>query len=190
MTHGKRYPYRVALNVAEALRTVLEPFCEHIVIAGSLRRMKPDVGDIELLYIPKFATRQKDLLETEQFDVTEAVPIELWLKSGVLAKRPNKNGIFTWGKENKLAIHVSTGIPVDLFSTDSNRWWNALVVRTGPKDSNLLITTTAQKKGYSFEAYGSGFRSLNGHNPYHQTTSERDVFEFIGLPYLEPKDRK
>lgn len=189
MTHGKRYPYAVALNVAEALRTALEPFCERIVIAGSLRRQKPDVGDIELLLIPKVGTRQKDLLDTEQYDRAGEF-IDGWLKSGVVAKRPNKNGVFTWGSQNRLAVHVKSGIPLDIFTTTPACWFNALVVRTGPKDSNLLITTTAQKKGYSFEAYGSGFRSLNGHNPYHQTTSERDVFEFIGLPYLEPRDRK
>lgn len=186
MTHGKRYPYAVALNVAQALVTVLEPFCERIVIAGSLRRQKPDVGDIELLMIGKTATRQVDLLSTEEYDIS-AAEIERLVGQGILSKRPNKNGIFTWGKENKLAIHVKTGIPVDLFATDLARWWNALVVRTGPKDSNLLITTTAQRKGYRFEAYGSGFLTRDG---YHTTTSERDVFEFIGLPYLEPKDRK
>lgn len=188
MSEKQRYPYQLAMTVAEALRTLLAPFCERIEIAGSLRRQKLEVGDIELLFIPKFGTRQKDLLETEQYDLADW-KINEELKAGILAKRPNKVGTFAWGEKNKLALHVHSGIPVDLFATTEPCWWNSLVCRTGGKDNNLLITTTAQREGWSFEAYGSGFRALNC-SEHHQTTSERDVFEFIGLPYLEPKDRK
>lgn len=187
MTHdNKRYPHAEALRVAQQLVEILSPFCERIEIAGSLRRQKPTVGDIEILYIGKRATRQVDLLSTEEYDDC-AEHIDRLLKAGLLAKRPNKNGVFAWGEKNKLGIHVATGIPVDFFSTDAACWFNALVVRTGGRENNLLITTTAQKKGFRFEAYGSGFLTRDG---YHQTTSERDLYEFLGLPYLEPKDRK
>lgn len=190
MTHdNKRYPHAEALRVAQQLVEILSPFCERIEIAGSLRRQKPDVGDIELLFVGKRATRKVDLLSTEEYDDC-AEHIDRLLKAGLLAKRPNKNGVFTWGAKNKLGIFTETGIPVDFFATDAGCWWNALVVRTGGRENNLLITTTAQKKGYSFEAYGSGFRTLCGPGGYYQTRSERDVYEFLGLPYLEPKDRK
>lgn len=91
---------------------------------------------------------------------------------------------------NKLAIHAASGISVDFFATTEKCWWNSMVVRTGGKQSNLNITTAAQRQGYSFEAYGSGFRKLGHPEEHYPTTSEADVFEFVGLPYLKPEDRQ
>lgn len=48
-------PFAEAMPDAEFLRTTLEPFCERIAIAGSLRRGCASVNDIEILFIPKFA---------------------------------------------------------------------------------------------------------------------------------------
>jgi len=44
-----------AQTLAEALKHHLEPYCERIEIGGSIRRKKPEVKDIELICIPKFA---------------------------------------------------------------------------------------------------------------------------------------
>lgn len=185
-TEKRRYPFADAMRVASYLQSSLAPFCERIKICGSLRRLKREVGDIEILYISKPGVRQVDLLSMEEYGQAES-QLDFLLACGELVKRPNKKGVFTWGRQNKLAVHVASGIPVDFFSTTESCWWNSLVCRTGGKETNLLITTTAQKQGWSFEAYGSGFNSRLAR---HDTTSERNVFEFIGLPYLEPEDRK
>lgn len=188
MTDKPRYPYADAMGVANALCDMLATVCERIQIAGSLRRKKSMVGDIELLFVPKIGERQVDLLGTEKYDMADAMINDLEMND-VLDKRPNVRGHFTWGQKNKLAIHVKSQIPVDFFSTDLDCWANALVVRTGGKDSNLLITTTAQRLGYTFHAYGSGFTHLRT-GEFHRTKSEADVFEFLGLPFLAPEQRK
>jgi len=43
-----------AKAIAEQIRVLLRPACNRIEIAGSIRRRKPEVGDIELLCIPKY----------------------------------------------------------------------------------------------------------------------------------------
>lgn len=187
MSDKKKYPRADALAVAAELVQQLRPCAERIEVAGSLRRGKAEVGDVELLFVPKKAGKRDELFR-EYYDAADAALFR-WSLEGVLSKRPSKVGVFTWGPENKLAVHVASGIPVDFFSTDSLRWWNALVVRTGGKQNNLLITTTAQRQGWTFEAYGAGFHKLSDPAERHDTTSERDVFEFIGLKYLEPEDR-
>jgi DNA polymerase/3'-5' exonuclease PolX len=96
--------------------------------------------------------------------------------------------VFAWGQKNRLGIHVESGIPIDFFATSEPCWFNSLVCRTGGIENNLLITTTAQHRGWSFEAYGSGFKNPRGER--HDTTSEQDVYGFLGLPYLEPNRRK
>lgn len=53
-----RWSLEEARVVAEMLVTQLEDCCERIIIAGSIRRNKSQVGDIELLFIPKIVERQ------------------------------------------------------------------------------------------------------------------------------------
>lgn len=184
-----KVPIEVALPVANELKERLSACCERIEIVGSIRRRKPEVGDIELLFIPKWHKIPVSLFGDEVSLSVANSAIDTMLLSGILEKRPSKTGVFSWGEKNKLSIHVPSGIAVDFFSTTADCWWNSLVCRTGGKDNNLLITTTAQRQGWSFQAYGNGFGKL-GHTEHHQTTSEQDVYEFLGLPYLEPWERK
>lgn len=179
-----KYPRADAIAVARELCNLLRPCCEHLIVAGSLRRMKREVGDVELLFVPK---REQSGLFT---DVTDDLAAQLInsLVPSILTKRPNLKGIFAWGPKNKLAIHQASGIPVDLFSVPSDCWWNSVVVRTGGKASNLLLTNAALRRGWSFEAYGSGFQKL-GSDEHHTSTSESDVFQFVGMRYLPPQDR-
>ncbi len=171
--------------IAETLREALSPHCERIIIAGSIRREKPHVGDIELLYIPRFETRQIDLISEGQVNVTDECIARL-LACGQLAKRTNVNGSEMWGAKNKLAVHVPTGIPVDLFATDATCWHNYLVCRTGPAESNTRIATEAKRRGWKWNPYGDGFTTPNG---FIHCGTESYVFEAVGLPYLEPWER-
>lgn len=186
MSDRKKYPNPWAMNVAQELQAILAPACERIAIVGSLRRGKAMVGDIELLFVPRRAARPDGLFDNRIVDVCSEV-CEKLLTDGVLAKRPNVNGHFTWGELNKLAVHVASGIPVDLFATTVNAWWVALVIRTGSKETNLRLTTGAQKQGASLMAYGVGVKWSNGEIT--PAGSEKSVFELCGVPYLEPKDR-
>lgn len=187
MSERQRYSAAEAWEIARPLAFALEQVCERVEIAGSLRRKKPQVGDIEILFIPRLADDKNDMFRPTFVSLAEGL-INGWLQDNLLAMRPSKTGVFTWGPKNKLGVHVASGIPIDLFATTQENWFNSLVCRTGGKENNLLLTKTALSKGFSFEAYGSGFSNLRG-GPRHDSTSERDVFDFIGLPYKEPQDR-
>ena len=65
-----------AKAIAEELKSLLEPACEKMVIAGSIRRQKPEVGDIELLCIPRYVTGvdQLDMEVRRLFETAEKVP--------------------------------------------------------------------------------------------------------------------
>lgn len=173
-----KWPWLQAMEVAQELWVDLWHFADQVEIAGSLRRLKEEVGDIEIIYIPKLKNRQ-------MASVTDEWIAEL-LVNGVLKKRPNKRGHFTWGQKNKLALHHS-GIPVDLFAATETNWWNYLVCRTGPAESNMRIASAAIRKGWKWNPYGAGF-TRDGVE--YVVKSERDVFDFVELPYLEPWDRK
>lgn len=161
-----------ARAIAEELKGLLEPVCNRITIAGSIRRQKPDVGDVELLVIPRA-------------NYLDRLLYELMMKN-ILAMRLNKRGSRTYGPKNKLMVNIPSGIGVDIFSTDEKCWWVSLVVRTGGKVTNQRIAVAAIKKGWHLKAYGSGFSTPQGDIV---CRSERDVFEFVGLRYLEPWER-
>lgn len=191
MSAGPRYSKDTALAVARELCEELILVTKSIIIAGSLRREKESVGDIEIVYIPRLSTQplpQGDLFSDNKLAIDEAsLSLDSLIASGVLAKRPNAKGYKIWGRKNKLATHVATGIPVDLFSADEGNWYNYLVCRTGPAALNMRIAEAAKRKGWTWNPYGPGFSTADGRT--HKVTSEEDVFTFVGLPYQRPEDR-
>jgi DNA polymerase (family 10) len=187
VSEKRRYPLEDAERAAHEIVGALLDVTDRIIVAGSIRRRKPTVGDIEIVYIPSFETRLADLLGgTVEANIANE-RIEYLVSAGVLAKRPSVKGTFAWGAKNKLAVHRS-GIPVDLFATDAASWANYLVCRTGPVESNIRIAEAAKRKGWKWNPYGTGFSNARGER--HGVESEREVFEFVGLPYLAPEERK
>lgn len=185
----KRWPRAVALQVADQLLALLTPGCERIAIAGSLRRGKPDVGDVEVLYIPRVVRRPDpaDMFAEVDVNLTEQL-IGDGLALGFIGQRLNADGRVSWGTKNKLAVHIETGMPVDLFAATAENWSNYLVCRTGPAESNMRIAQEAQARGWKWNPYGSGFsRGGSGDVDYevHSVTSEAEVFRFVGLPVPE-----
>lgn len=183
-----RFPAHEALAVARELCAALRPVTERLIVAGSLRRRRLMVGDVEILFIPQFVQVPGDLFETAHASRADDVLNEL-LAAGVLAKRRNVNGTEMWGDKNKLAVHVASGIPVDLFAATELNWFNYLVCRTGPGESNIAIASAARRMGWQWHPYGAGFTKLDGSDA-RRVASEREVFEFVGLPYREPWERK
>lgn len=185
----KKYPLAQAQAIAAELVGYLGDFCEKIQVAGSIRRKKGEVGDIELLYIPIVGEQESDdllgsLVPVNYFDLALATLEE----AGILERRKNVNGGETFGEKNKLMRHCQSGIPVDLFSTTKESWHNYLVSRTGGRESNVAIASVAKKVGLRWHPYGAGFTTGNG--GIIAVHSEEQVFSTVGLPYLPPEERK
>ena len=188
MSNKPRFSAAIARKVADELAAELAPRCERIEIAGSLRRGKAEVGDIEILYIPKIGQVR---MPGELFPQTGSLTDELlnqWLAQRVLAKRPTINGNAAWwGVQNKFAVHVASGIPVDLFATTAERWFGSLVIRTGSKEMNTTLANSALRRGMQLHSYGVLENARTGEQIIPQ--SEREVFERLGVPYREPAER-
>jgi DNA polymerase/3'-5' exonuclease PolX len=184
-----RFARHVALPVSNEILEILKPVCERVIVAGSLRRGKQWVGDVEILYIGKQVTRPKngDLFAMETVSLADLAIADL-LTVKALEKRPNKLGAFTWGDQNKLALHVRSGVPVDLFAATAANWWNYLVCRTGSASHNVTIATRAKQIGWTWNPYGSGFTKDDGSQGY-TVESEADLFRFLNIQFVEPQDR-
>ena len=178
----------VAMDVARVVCNALKPVTTRLIVAGSLRRGRAEVHDIEILFIPKTEQVPNPADFFSRIEKNHADDaIEWMITTGLLAKRLNSAGSFMYGPKNKLMIHCGTGLPVDLFATTETAWWNYLVARTGPAESNIKIASIAKKRGYAWHPYGDGFSRGGEVFPMN---SEQDVFAFVGLRYREPKDRR
>lgn len=191
-----RFENALARDVAQDFIDALSDSCERIQIAGSLRRRKPFVKDVEIVFVPKFRTGiavRRDLfapLTAPKINLAE-LAIENLLRSGLIRKRQNVNGATAWGSKNKLALHGPSGIPVDLFTATPENFFNYLVCRTGGEQNNIQVASAAQARGWKWNPYGEGFSRAKGlGREIRAIHSEREVFEFVGIKYREPWKRE
>jgi DNA polymerase/3'-5' exonuclease PolX len=196
-----RFPRQLAIEVASQIGFQLFDLCQphpsgnpKIVacsIVGSTRRGKETVKDLELLYIPKMVEipDPQDLLGQKITVSAVNRALDYLVESGMLAKRLSKTGSPAWGPQIRLATHVATGLPVDFFAATLDNWWNQLVCRTGGAESNTAIAKAAQAKGLKWNPFGKGFTNVKTGTLARTVRSERDVFDIVGLPYLEPHQR-
>jgi DNA polymerase/3'-5' exonuclease PolX len=188
MSAKTKFPRTDALAVAKFVCDALKPVTVQLICAGSLRRRKSEVGDVEIVYIPKTVAQPDGLFDTKQVNLVDDA-LDRLLKDGILARRTNVKGSEIWGPKNKLALHVASGIPVDFFAASEGNWFNYLVCRTGGAENNTLIASAAQRKGWKWNPYGPGFTVLQT-SEIVPVRSERDVFDLVGLQYQEPHERR
>ena len=119
-----RIPLARAERLAEHIAGLLEPACERIEIAGSIRRRKPEVGDLELLVVPMLVPGldQMDLFGTpvqagQTTNLLDARVAEL-LERGTFEHRLDVNGRKACGERFKRLSYQD--VALDLFSVLPN----------------------------------------------------------------------
>ena len=184
MTTKPGFPLPLAEVTGESLIRMVADTCERVEIAGSVRRQVFEVGDIELLCIPKAGAVDLFGEPVASESLLDQRCREL-IDRGLLAPRPNKLGATTIGPMNKLLLHRATGIGVDIFATSSENWGMALMVRTGPAGFNVRMMARFRELGMAGHAYGG---VTKGGNELQCPTEER-VFELLEWEYLAPWER-
>lgn len=179
----------VAQETADRLVDLLSPACERIVVAGSIRREKPDgIKDVELVAIPRFETATNLFGEPDP-SVTRSLLDARIAEIGGLAPRAMTGGSFRMGPRYKALQFLWNGVlvPVDLFLVLPPAEWGAiLAIRTGPAEFSQQLVTSAKRLG---RHVASG-RVLTQDDEVLPTPTERDFFEACGVEWVEPKDRR
>jgi DNA polymerase/3'-5' exonuclease PolX len=192
MSSKIKHPRAKAIEVAKELTAGLRELCEpaRFIFAGSLRRLKPEVGDIEVVYVPRIAVKPdpNDLLgnpiPTNLFDEQ----LNAWLKAGLIRKRVGEKGGTAWGEFNKLALHTASGIGIDFFQANKRNFWTLLVCRTGSAESNTRICNAAIARGQKWNPYRGFEDRLTGELLF-VPESEEALFNHVRLPFVPPKER-
>lgn len=172
-------PYAEALTIANTLLALLAPVCERIEIAGSLRRQKAEVGDVELVAIPRYEV-ERDLFGDE---VARRSLLDAELRSwppirNTLAKDGDRYKQFTWAT-----------MPIDLFLVTPETWGVLFAIRTGSADFAKWLVTP----GWAGGALPLGGKVQEGRlwigGQLIATPEEADLFAAIDLPWVPPAER-
>jgi DNA polymerase/3'-5' exonuclease PolX len=206
-----------ARKVATALMGLLLPVCERLEIAGSIRREKPQVSDIELVAIPR--TRSEAIVEAPRerpqasLFAAPAPPITppsrlvncLWerieeISEGRARIVPIKPGAPTlepdgrWNEKRESGSRYfrlflpRPALKVDLFLADAETWGAVFTIRTGSADfSRALVTRWTAVSGGGHFQNGRLYRADGAPVP---TAEERDVFEACRARFISPRDRR
>jgi len=175
----------MARRVAGELMEELRPACVRCEVGGSVRRCKPEVKDLEIVFIPQMVMRQVDMFNSEHVMATDAV-IERLGEAGVLAW---DDVVKRRGPLYKRLVHMGSGMVVELFAARAENWGLIWALRTGPGDFNkLLVSHPWQGGAMPVEMrMGGGFLWRNGDRI--ETPDEESFFREMGLPCWEPWDR-
>jgi DNA polymerase/3'-5' exonuclease PolX len=198
VSQGEPIPRWQALAIAQSLVAILAPACERIEIAGSIRRHKPMVRDIEIVAVARWEDRPVgDLWATRSaVDVLEETLGGL-LFNGFVEPRQveNHRADGSIDLQTKLGPSfkalVCDGMPVDLFIVRSPATWGCIFgLRTGPGDWNTRLVMDCKAIGRRVEG-GQVLAWHGGSSSWRPmpTPEERDFFAALGQPWVEPPDR-
>lgn len=162
--HEQRFLRFEAESIAETLMAHLShcPGIDRIVVAGSFRRWKETVGDLDIL-----ATAHD--------------------REGVMARFLNYPGIgeiLSHGT-TRSSVKLNNGLQVDLRVVAAESFGAALQYFTGSKAHNIALRTLAVRQGLKINEYGvfrDETRLAGG--------SEEEVYASLGLPYIVPELRE
>lgn len=178
-TTATKMPYADALALAEHLAAQLRPGCERILIAGSIRRQKREIGDIEIVAQP---------LLTPMLDLF-CEPVAGLGQSGLDAQlaQLGTGGYIKNGPRYKQFIFG--GASVDLFIATHDTWGCIATIRTGSADfTHWLVTNRRQGGGCPSHLKFHDGRLMDGTTAL-DTSEERLLFECLEQPWIEPVDR-
>lgn len=157
---GRAYP--LAASIVSQLKERLKT--QRVAAAGSLRRMRETIGDIDILVCHRDGPRAIDAF------------LSLPLAARILGRG-----------ETKASILTDEGLQVDLRVVPERSYGAALQYFTGSKEHNVRLREMARKQGLTISEYGifkiKGNRYLGGQE-------EADIYRGLGLPWIPPELRE
>ncbi|GAA2718244.1 MULTISPECIES: DNA polymerase/3'-5' exonuclease PolX [Streptomyces] len=163
---GGRILLGAAMDVAEQVVAELSAVsgCERCGYAGSLRRMRETIGDIDVLVA-----------------ATDSAP-----SMEAFCALPHTAEVIARG-EKKTSIRTTKGLQVDLRVLPPDSWGAGLLYFTGSKAHNIRLREMAIRHGYKLSEYGL-FHAKSGRKAVSAT--EEEIYAKLGLPWIPPTLRE
>lgn len=181
------FPLAPTKFIAEKLIEMFQDGCDRIEIAGSIRRRKDRVKDIELLIVPTIR-EQKTLLPGQfqhfsLFDVVLNEALKRHRKTLQFDRETPRNG------PKYKRLRFDRRIPVDVFIVPPTAWGAQMAIRTGPSDVSKLLVTHRRHGGLLPDHLNQRDGHLWDREGVIETPEESDYFEAMSLPVVPPEER-
>ena len=163
-----------AQRMAETIVVELAPFCERITVAGSIRRQRPMVNDIDIVALPRIGQEQ-------------AFRDRCMQRASVVTNAPQTLVVIL---ENKVQLDIWIASPKgsDLFEPRPCNYGSLLLVRTGSKAHNIHLINHAKSLGMTWNTYWGVF-DYTGRNCVAADTEE-EIFKALKLEFVPPEKRE
>lgn len=154
------------LPLARNILAILKEHSQCVEVAGSIRRNKETVGDIDIVAV---ASNPEKITE-------------------IFVSMPEVEDIESRGL-TRSSVRLQNGIGADLRVVELESFGSALQYFTGNKEHNIALRKIALNKNLKLNEYGvfkkdaAGFKKIAGR-------SEKEVYEVLGLSYIEPELRE
>ena len=167
IAYSKRHRWYEAAAVAEPMLAGLRalPQVRLAESAGSLRRSRETVGDLDFLVAS-----------------SEPQPIMDWFVAYPGVKEVTAHG------ETKSSVRFENGLQADLRVVPAAQFYFALHHVTGSKEHNVAMRHRALSRGLSMSEWG--FKSVDEKTPAPGAQNEEEVFRALGLPWIPPELRE
>ena len=168
--YAKRHLWWQADMVARPILKELRglPEVKRAEIAGSLRRLKETVSDLDFVAA-----------------ASEVEPVMAWFVSQAGVESITAQGT------TKSSVRLEGGLQADLRVVPEEQFAFALHHFTGSKEHNVALRQRALARGYSLSEWGLTKKDVEGANPEgHGIKTEAGLFEFLGLAEVPPELRE
>jgi DNA polymerase/3'-5' exonuclease PolX len=161
----------------------LEPYCERIVVAGSIRREMPVCNDIDLVLVPR--------LEVSRDFFGEVIGTKSLLHDFLSGYVKESKGSAEWltGQDKPTGDNFILQLPkcqLDIWTASDANFGTRLLCRTGSMQHNIWLAEWARDLGGKWRSYDGvqiGLKTF-------PATTEEEVYESLGLPWVEPRNRE
>ncbi len=165
---GQRMLWAEADKLAQSIKAWLNQCqsVEQLEVAGSYRRGKETIGDLDFLVMSSEVEKVMDCFAAFADS------------AGVIARGPTK-----------IAIRLLGGLQVDMRVVPAESFGAALLYFTGSKDHNIILRSLAKDRGLKINEYGV-FRVGDGQDEMIAGRTEEDVYATLDLPWIPPELRE
>lgn len=178
MSNHRKQPYATMEYTARLLVAKLEPACQRIEIAGSIRRRSPMVSDIEIVAVPiPIPNLIGEPTENTILDeLLDTLPL-------TFTKRGRRFQQFSFDG-------TTAPFHVDLFlQPDPATWGVNMMIRTGSADFARRMMTARSSGGFKPDWATVKDARVWRAGVALPTPEEKDLFELWGMEYVRPEDR-
>ena len=158
---------------AEKIRSELAPMCEKIAVAGSIRRRRPEPGDIDIVALPR--SGQRDAIRARCLQSGPAVMMD-----------GEEQLIFRLANGVQVDIYFATWPRNDLFRRNAGTWGTRLLCRTGSRTFNIWLAGRAKRMHMHWNPYWGIYRA----GICLAAETEQEIFKLLELDFIKPEDRE